>query len=109
MVTGDVSSSDSSPQPTLIGGAEGWRCAAATPGTPLQLNGGEGGIATIASESDDCHVSATILTSTWHRDFLLVLIGAFLAVGVHMMFQAMVEAGLIDRRPSRDSEPDEEP
>jgi hypothetical protein len=91
VVTGDVSSSDSDPQPTTVNGAVGWECEA-QPAATTQPSSAEveGGRATAGNDSD-CHALATVVSSTWHRDFLLVLIGAFLAVGVHMVFQAMVE------------------
>jgi len=90
VVTGsEVSASESDPQPTTVAGSPGWRCAAnaaVTSSDTVAETGGTGG------SQGDCHAVATVLASAWHRDFLLVLIGAFIAVGVHMMFQAMVEA-----------------
>jgi hypothetical protein len=53
--------------------------------------------ASILSQSD-CHAAATIVASSWRRDFLLALIGSLVAVGIHMMFQAMVEAAPGRRR-----------
>jgi hypothetical protein len=97
MVTGsDISKSESVPQPGEVAESPGWRCRAPLPPPAPKIAGGtEAGSgstsASIVSQSD-CHAVATIVASSWRRDFLLALIGALVAVGVHMMFQAMVEA-----------------
>jgi hypothetical protein len=97
MVTGsDVSKPESVPQPTEVGNSPGWRCHAPTaPPAPKITGGTEAGSGAASAsilDQSDCHAVATLLASSWRRDFLLALIGALLAVGVHMMFQAMVEA-----------------
>jgi hypothetical protein len=97
MVTGsDVSKPESVPQPMEVHDNPGWRCHAPTPSpTPTITGGSEAGSgaapASILYQSD-CHAVATLVASSWRRDFLLALIGALLAVGVHMIFQATVEA-----------------
>ena len=97
MVTGsDVSKSESVPQPGEVDDSPGWRCRAPIPPpAPKIVGGSEAGSgstsASILSQSD-CHAVATIVASSWRRDFLLALIGALVAVGIHMMFQAMVES-----------------
>jgi hypothetical protein len=96
MVTGsDISKSESVPQPSEVDESPGWRCRAPLPAPAPKIVGGtEAGSgstsASILSQSD-CHAAATIVASSWRRDFLLALIGALVAVGIHMMFQAMVE------------------
>jgi hypothetical protein len=50
----------------------------------------EGSPANLAT-GGDCHAVATVVASPWHRDLVLVVIGAFVAVGVHMLFQGMIE------------------
>ncbi len=104
MVTGsDISGSESVPQPVEVDESPGWRCRAPSSATAPQITDGAevgSGSATASIISqNDCHAVATVLASNWHRDFLLVLIGALMAVGVHMMFQAIVEA-----RPKRESD-----
>jgi hypothetical protein len=97
MVSGsDISGSESVPEPVEIDESPGWRCRTPSPTAAPQITGGlEAGSgsasASIVSQGD-CHAVATVLASSWHRDFLLVLIGALMAVGVHMIFQAMVES-----------------
>lgn len=103
MVTGSsISGSESVPEPVEIDESPGWRChapsAAAAPQITGGLEAGSGSASASIIDQYDCHAVATVLASSWHRDFLLVLIGALMAVGVHMIFQAMVEA-----RPKRGS------
>jgi hypothetical protein len=91
VVTGDVSSTDSDPQPTIVHGTADWECEAqSATESPTADRTVAGGIASEGSDSD-CHAVAAVVSSSWHRDFLIVLIGAFIAVGVHMLFQAMIE------------------
>jgi hypothetical protein len=90
VITGsNVSSSESDPQPATVDGTPTWRCDSGA--STVQIQGGEEvGEASVVGQGD-CHAVATVLLASWHRDLLLALIGAFLAVGVHMMFEAMVE------------------
>jgi hypothetical protein len=100
MVTGsEISDSESNPQPGRVADSPGWTCRAPPAAAAPRLEGaGEAGsgiaAASVGAESSesDCHAVATVLGSTWRRDFLLALIGAFVAVGVHMIFEATVEA-----------------
>jgi hypothetical protein len=96
MVVGsDIAGSESVPQPVDVGESPGWRCRAPTPGALLRLpaaEAGSGSASVSVASSGDCHAVATVLASSWRRDFLLVLISALVAVGVHMMFQALVES-----------------
>jgi hypothetical protein len=91
-VAGDVSTAASYPQPTgAIGENTDWTCRPAPAAITLSAQGaGAAGGVTLASQ-DDCNTVATIISSTWHRDFVLALIGAFLAVGIHMMWEALIE------------------
>jgi hypothetical protein len=89
-VTGsNVSSSESDPQPTVVRGSPQWTCAS-LPGTGAVQIAQEGSAAKVVT-GGDCHAVATVVASPWHRDLVLVLIGAFVAVGVHMLFQGMIE------------------
>ena len=97
MVTGsDVSKQESVPQPMEVHDSPGWRCHDPSPASTPKITGGtEAGSGTASASilnQSDCHAVATLVTSSWRRDFLLALIGALLAVGVHMIFQATVEA-----------------
>jgi hypothetical protein len=49
------------------------------------------GVAGNIAADGDCHALAAVVASAWHRDLILVLLGAFIAVGVHMLFQGMIE------------------
>lgn len=87
----NVSASESDPQPTTVDGTPTWRCGSSPGANTVQVQG-EGGVDEASvMDQGDCHAVATVLLASWHRDLLLALIGAFLAVGVHMMFEAMVE------------------
>ncbi len=92
VVTGsDVSASESDPQPATVDGTPTWRCGSSAGASTVQIQG-SGGVGEVGVVSQgDCHAVATVVLANWHRDLLLALIGAFLAVGVHMMFEAMVE------------------
>lgn len=97
MVSGsNISGSESVPEPVEINESSGWRCRSPSPTVAPQITGGleagSGSASASVVNQDDCHAVATVLASNWHRDFLLILIGALMAVGVHMIFQAMVEA-----------------
>jgi hypothetical protein len=88
-VTGtDVSASDSDPQPAVIRGTPRWTCA--TPGGVAAVQVATEGSGELVT-GGDCHAAATLVSSPWHRDLILVLLGAFVAVGVHMLFQGMIE------------------
>jgi hypothetical protein len=96
MVAGsNVSTSESVPQPVQVDEMPGWKCRAPQSSALPRIRGrGEAGSGTASasvSSGNECHAIATLQASTWHRDFLLALIGALVAVGVHMMFQGMVE------------------
>jgi hypothetical protein len=89
-VTGsDVSSSDSDPQPTVVRGSPEWRCASSTSSSSVQV--AREGVTGNVVAGGDCHAVAAVVASAWHRDLVLVLLGAFIAVGVHMLFQGMIE------------------
>lgn len=97
MVTGsDISKSESVPQPGDVDESPGWRCRAPLPAPAAKIVGrteaGSGSTSASIYTQSDCHAVATIVASSWRRDFLLALIGALVAVGIHMTFQAMVEA-----------------
>jgi len=61
----------------------------------LQAGGGAepgtGSASASLVNQSDCHATATVESSTGHRDFLIVLIGALIGVGIHMLFQSMVD------------------
>src|SRR6202035_2879525 len=75
MVTGsNISRSESVPQPTEIDASPGWHCRAPLPLPAPKITGGiEAGSgstsASIVSQSD-CHAVATVVASSWRRDFL---------------------------------------
>jgi hypothetical protein len=96
-----VSSSESVPQPIEHAGRQTWPCrrsAIASAPTTEGDEPGSGSATAAIGEGEDCHAEATILASTWHRDFLIVLVGALVGVGIHMMFQAIVERNSLTDR-----------
>jgi len=105
MVTGSpISSSESVPQPAEVDESPRWKCRAQAPAAVPQIAVAEAGSGSATAISqNDCHALATVVASSWHRDFLLVLVGALVAVGVHMMFQALVDAPRRRRRGASDS------
>jgi hypothetical protein len=86
----EFSATESSPPPKEVGEDMGWKCSAIPAAAVPVASGAEVPGASGSSQSD-CNAVAVIHVSDWHRDFLIVLIGAFFAVGVHMMFEAMVD------------------
>jgi hypothetical protein len=96
-----LSAPESSPQPTMQKEQVArWSCGSTWTRTPLRVAAGaqtsETGETGETAEADDggggdCHATAIVLSSTWQHDFLLALIGGFVAVGVHLVFQARSE------------------
>ena len=103
MVSGTpLADAGSSPTPQEIDGAHGWTCK-----TPVGSEGpeaaagpeaGAGLAAASVVNQSDCHAIATVESSTWHRDFLIVLIGALIGVGIHMLFQSIADTPAERRR-----------
>ncbi len=100
MVSGaPLAEAASQPADVEIDGAHGWRCespagAARASGAPTT---GASALASLA-EQGNCHAVATVESSSWHRDFLIVLIGALIGVGIHMLFQSMVDPAEASRK-----------
>jgi hypothetical protein len=97
MVTGGkVTETESVPRPLEIAGSPGWKCHSPPSSGLLQISGNaeaENGTAdTSVASVNDCQALATVESSTWHHDFLLVLLGALMGVGVHMLFEGIVES-----------------
>jgi hypothetical protein len=85
---GQVSSSQSDPEPAVVRGQPEWLCASHAGNGTEEV---EQSSVTGALTGGDCHALATVVASPWYRDLVLVLIGAFVAVGVHLLFQGMIE------------------
>jgi hypothetical protein len=105
---GNLNPIEAVPRPGTVDGSSGWTCEAPVSTSVSGPVGGgtegEKGLESAAAASaNDCQALATIGGSSWHHDFLLVLIGALLGVGVHMLFQSMVEGPRRRREPAAEA------
>jgi hypothetical protein len=88
----EVLSSQSYPSPTAtLDGNADWACSSSPAEIALQASGGAETTPQVASPQNDCNTVATVLGPAWPRDFMLALIGALIAVGVHMTVEGVVD------------------
>jgi hypothetical protein len=94
----NVSPEESDPQPSVIRGSPEWTCVSGASSVQVSLE-----VAPNVESGGDCHAVVAVVAFPWHRDLILVLLGAFVAVGVHMLFQGMI-AGVRARAHERSSQ-----